>query len=117
MNRGAVLIQAPERYWQCPSCVAQHITREARPHTPMHNCPGQHGMYVPYVEAHPGRLLKRADDRHHRVIPRGDYVNGELALRRDINGLVAMAVHTERRDGSHDTAVFAPLATADPTPR
>lgn len=116
MNRGAVLLNVT-RYWDCPSCVAQHITREARPHVPMHPCPGQRGMTVPYVEAHPGRLQKRVNDRHHRVIPRGDYLNGERAVRRDTTGQVAMAVHTERRDGSHDTHVFAPLAYADPHPR
>lgn len=84
---------------------------------PMHPCPGQRGMMVPYVEAYPGRLVKAADRRHHRLIERGDYVGGEVGLRRTVDGRPVMAVHTERPDGSHDTCVFPAMATADPIPR
>lgn len=111
------MLEPPTRYWSCPSCVAQHVSHEARPHLPMHPCPGQAGMMVPYVEAHPGRLQRRADRRHHRLIERGDYAGSEKGLRRTVDGRLVMAVHTERPDGSHDTCVFPAMATADPIPR
>lgn len=113
MNRGAVLLEVT-RYWDCPSCIGQKITREHRPHVPLHPCPGQKGMLVPFVEAHPGRLHRRADDRHHRVITRGDFIGGEAGLRYNADRVPVMAVHTERRDGSHDTHVFPAVALADP---
>jgi hypothetical protein len=98
----------PTRYWECPSCVAQHVTTRGGVITPMHNCRGHAGMLVPYVQAHPGRL--NPERRHLRVVERGDFTNGDRGLRRDADGRIAMAVHTERRDGSHDTHVFAALA-------
>lgn len=98
----------PTRHWECPDCVAQHVTTAPGVITPMHNCRGHAGMLVPYVQAFPGRL--NAPRRHLRVIERGDYTNGDKGLRQDANGRVAMAVHTERPDGAHDTHVFAPRA-------
>ena len=44
---------------------------------------------------------------HIRLIERGDWIGRE----RTQHGGV-MAVHSERPDGSHDTRVFAPAATA-----
>lgn len=101
----------PTRYWECPSCFEQHISKQAGVITPMHNCKQHKGMAVPYVQVFPGRL--NPTPHHHRVIERGDFVGGERGLRRDIEGRVAMAVHTERKDGSHDTAVFPGRARAD----
>ncbi len=110
MTGQATILQPPTRYWSCPSCTAQHVTHLAQAHTPLHPCAGRLGVLVPYVEVHPGRLVKPADRRHHRVIERGDYQGTERGLRYDANGRPYMAVHTERPDGSHDTAVFAPAA-------
>lgn len=112
MTARAVHLTPPERYWDCPSCTAQHVTRIVRAHTPMHPCPGALGVLVPYTEAHPGRLLRPTDRRHHRIIHRGDYQGTERGLRFDTDGRPVMAVHTERPDGSHDTHVFAPAAAA-----
>ena len=100
----------PTKRWQCPSCDAQHVTKEARPHTPFHNCRGQRGLSVPYVEV-AGVELRKNSTRH-VVVERGDYVGAEKGVRKDGEGNVVMAVRTERADGSYDCAVFAPSATA-----
>lgn len=102
----------PRRYWECPSCFAQHITTAPGALTPMHDCKEHKGMAVPFVQRFPGRLNQPA--LHHRLIERGDYVGNEKGLRRDAEGKPVMAVHTERKDGSHDSHVFPGRAQADP---
>jgi hypothetical protein len=46
---------------------------------------------------------------------RADYVGAEKGLRYDGEGRPVMSVITDRWDGSYDTAVFAPTATARDT--
>jgi hypothetical protein len=100
-----VPILTPEQRWECPTCGAQHVTHEARPHVPMHPCAGLAGFSVPYARVD-GTDLRGVV---HRVIERGDYIGGEkVQLTGD--GRPVMAVHTETEDG-YDTHAYAPVAT------
>lgn len=96
----ATFLNPPEHRWQCPSCLGLHVTREARPHTPMHPCPALGGLTAPFVELHGERL-----DARHVVVEREDYIGAEHAS-------PVMALRTERADGSNDCVVYAPTATA-----
>ena len=109
---GAVLL-ATERHWECPSCGLQHVTRQHKPHVPMHPCRGLRGVLAPYVEVHGVELAKRSV--RHVVNAREDYVGAEL-VRRDADGRPVMSVSTERADGSNDCHVFVPTATATVNP-
>lgn len=91
----------PEQRWSCPNCPAEHVTREAQPHTPFHPCPGLNGLSAPFVAA--GTKAKVV--AHERE----DYV-GQEVVTRDGEGRVVMNVTTTRDDGE-DVAVFAPCAT------
>lgn len=102
----SVPILTPEHRWQCPSCGAQKVTHDARPHTPFHPCPKIAGFATPYAQVHGKELAGVV----HRVVEREDYVNGDK-VRTDDNGRAVMAIHTERADG-YDTHVFAAPATA-----
>lgn len=104
------IFEAPEHRWACPSCSLLHVTREHRPHTPMHNCAGHRGVMVPFVPVASNEGPARGAVRH-VVVERGDYVGGEVGLRTDDNGRPVMAVITERADGSNDCAIFAGAAT------
>lgn len=106
--RGIVL-EAPERHWECPSCGIQYITKEARPHQPMHPCPGLRGLLAPYVEVY-GSELKKYSVRH-KLIEREDYVGKEIVTT-DSTGTPFVAVYTERADGSNDCHAFAGMAQA-----
>lgn len=106
----AIPVLDPTRWWECPTCGHQHITREPRAHVPMHPCPDRAGLDVPLVEVHTNAGLARGTVRH-RVVEREDYEGDAEGLRR-ADGRPVMAVHTERADGSHDTHVFAPSASA-----
>lgn len=103
----AHLLTAPERRWQCPSCDRQHVTREARPHTPMHTCSALNGLATPFVEVRGDALAKHSV--RHVVVEREDYVGNEL-VQTDNTGRPVMALRTERADGSNDARVFAPTA-------
>lgn len=92
----------PTKHWRCPSCDAQHVTREARPHVPMHPCP-KLGISVPFIEA--------TEKARHVVMDREDYVGSELV--QYANGRPVMAVRTERADGSNDCHVYAATAQAN----
>ena len=105
------ILQAPERHWQCPSCEQTHVTRDARPHTPMHDCQRLNGLSAPFVEVTHGQELVRFSVRH-RVVEREDYLGNELA-RFDSTGTPITAVLTERADGSNDCLAFAGTAQAD----
>jgi len=85
------------RYWECPNCKQTAVTREARPHSQFHHCPGLGGLYAPMVPA--GTRAKVT------AVEREDYIGAEHVGR-------TMAVKTERSDGSNDLAVFAPTAVA-----
>lgn len=98
----------PTKRWQCPSCGQQHVTREARPHTPLHACKAHAGFAMPFVEVRGSELRKNSVV--HRVVERGDFTNGDN-VRTDAEGRAVMAVHVERSDG-HDTFAYAPTASA-----
>jgi len=99
----------PTKNWQCPACDLQYVTREPRPHTPMHPCKAMHGLLAPYVEV-TGTELDRRAVRLVRV-DREDYVGGDI-VRTDAEGRPASAVITERADGSNDCHAFAATASA-----
>jgi hypothetical protein len=105
----ATILQPPQKNWQCPACDLQHVTFEARPHTPMHPCASMNGLLAPFVEV-TGVELDRKAARLVRV-DREDYVGKEI-VRTDGVGRPAMAVVTERADGSNDCHVFASTAQA-----
>ncbi len=107
----AVLLEAPEKHWECPSCGRQHVTRNASPTSELHPCPKQAGMIVPFVEVISNAGIPKHSMRH-VVVERGDFVGKEVGVRHDENGMAIMAVHTER-DHGHDTHVFAPAARAN----
>ncbi len=98
------LLAAPERRWACPSCDYTDVTREARPHTRMHNCAGLGGLSVPMVPAG-----VRAE---HRAVEREDYI-GREHVRLDGHGRPVMSVLTVRDEGQ-DCTVYAPTASASP---
>lgn len=101
-----VPILTPEHRWQCPTCGLQHITREPRPHVPMHPCRGLAGFLTPFARVDGSDLQGVV----HRVVERGDYIAGEK-VRLDGDGRPIMAISTEHDDG-YDTHVYAPTATA-----
>jgi hypothetical protein len=93
----------PEQHWTCPNCVRTHITREARPHTPFHNCRGLRGLSAPFV---PESMDCKVESRE-----REDYVGRELVTT-DGEARPVMSIVTTRADGSNDCAVLAPCAGA-----
>jgi hypothetical protein len=96
------LLLTPEQRWECPNCTETSVTREARPHSRMHDCRGLKGLTAPMVPA--GTRCKV--EAHERE----DYLNGDTVTR-DGDGLPIMNVTTTREEGN-DVAVFAPCATA-----
>jgi hypothetical protein len=91
-----------ETRWACPNCPLTDLTREARPHSRMHQCAGLRGILAPMIEA--GTRCKV------EAVERGDYVGSEKGLRYDGEGRPIMAVRTVRDDGV-DCAVFPATAT------
>lgn len=102
------VILDPTKKWGCPSCGGLHLTREARPHTPFHQCPALNGLTAPYVEIVHGSELDPRTVRH-VPIDREDYVGSE-DVQTDDNGRPIMALDTQRADGSNDRTVYAPTA-------
>lgn len=90
----------PERYWDCPNCDLEHITREPLPHTPFHPCAGLKGLTAPFVEAGVRAKVERVEW--------GDYV-GREQVHVDDEGRPASSIITTRDDGQ-DCAVLAPAA-------
>ena len=91
-----VLLEAPVRYWKCPSCGCSAQTQRAEVHTEFHNCPAIGGVGLPLVEVHD------VDDKPkgRQIIVPSEYGPGNAAVR------------TERLDGSNDVTVFPPTAVA-----
>lgn len=105
-----VLLQRPVTYWMCPSCGRRHQTTELRVHSSLHECPALGGVIAPFIEV-TGEDDPALKSVRHKVIEREDYVGEETGVFHDEHGKAVMAVHTERADGSHDTHVFAPVAS------
>ena len=102
MKTRAVILTPPSTRWQCPNCDMRSVSRESRPHSQMHTCPGLGGILAPMI--HEGMSAKV------EAIEREDAVNGEQGLRYDDRGRPIMAVRTTRSDG-YDTVVFPASAT------
>lgn len=92
------LLDAPVRYWRCPSCGLLDRTEKPEIHTQMHECPALGGIAIPLSEVKgPDSDLKA----RHVPVMREDYAG-------DANPLTA--VRTERMDGSNDCVVFPETA-------
>lgn len=104
----AVVLNA-EKHWECPSCGAQYVTQEPKPHIPMHPCPKLALILAPYVEVTGAELDKHK--QRHVVVEREDYIGNEL-VRVNAAGRPIRSIITERADGSNDNHVFAPTARA-----
>jgi hypothetical protein len=89
-----MLLEAPVRWWRCPSCDLTDRTQQAEVHTQMHPCPALGGLNVPLVEVPDPDAKPKG--RHVPVMAE-DYVGPDGRLR---------AVRTERTDGSNDVTVF-----------
>lgn len=99
------ILQPPVKRWECKHCNTKDVTREARPHTRMHNCPGLGGITAPLVEE---GLRGKA---RVRVKVREDYEGEDHGkTQKDENGRPIMAVETVHDDGHTDLAVLAPIA-------
>lgn len=104
-------VLSPERWWECPGCGYQHKTTVGGVISPTHPCGDVGGISVPLVQVDTNAGIRPGTVRH-RVIEREDYVGAEHGVMTDNRGRAVMALHTERADGSHDTRVYAPTATA-----
>lgn len=106
--RGIVL--QPETRWECPSCGLQDMTHEARPHSRMHSCSSLGGLTTPMARLKPGQVSLNRNEVVHELIEREDFIGEERGVQ-EVDGMAVMSVHTKRKDGSHDTTVYAPVAT------
>lgn len=99
------ILQPPVKRWECKHCNLKDVTREARPHTRMHACPGLGGITAPMLEE------EQRSSAEVRVKVREDYEGKDhKKLQRDESGRPIMAVETVHEDGHTDLAVLAPIA-------
>lgn len=99
------ILQPPVRRWECKHCNIKDVTRESRPHTRFHSCPGLGGITAPMTEESMRGKLEV------RVQVREDYVGKEV-VHKDEDGRPISAVETHYADGRNDVAVLAPMARA-----
>lgn len=92
------ILDAPVRWWRCPSCETTDCTQRADPHTQMHHCSGLGGIALPLQEV--CDPADRPKARHVGVMCE-DYVG---------IGSPLTAINTERIDGSNDCTVLAETA-------
>jgi hypothetical protein len=92
----AHLLEAPIRFWKCPSCRLTDRTQRADVHTQFHPCPALGNVAIPLVEVQDPDAKVRA---RQIVVP-------------SAVGPGNAAVRTERLDGSNDTTVFPRPAVA-----
>jgi hypothetical protein len=85
-----MLLDAPTRYWRCPSCPTVDQTQRSDVHTQFHDCPALGGLNIPLVEVRSPDDAPKARQRS---------VQSEY-------GHETAAVLTERMDGSNDCTVF-----------
>lgn len=93
---GGVFLDAPVRYWKCPSCGVTDRTQRSDVHTQFHPCPAMGRVTIPLVE------VRDVDDR-----PAGR----QVAVQSEF-GYQTAAIRTERMDGSNDVTVFPQPAIA-----
>lgn len=90
------LLEAPIRFWKCPSCDKVDRTQRSDVHTQFHDCPALGGVSIPLVE------VQDLDDK---VKARQVSVQSEY-------GYETASIRTERIDGSNDVTVFPRPAVA-----
>ena len=90
-----VLLEAPVRWWRCPSCLTTDRTQRADVHTQFHPCPALNNANIPLIEV-----------SDHDANPDGR----QLVVNRE-DGPGIASIRTERGDGSNDCTVFAQTAT------
>jgi hypothetical protein len=93
---GDFILEAPVRFWKCPSCGITDKTQRPDVHTQFHPCPALGNVTIPLVE------IPKLDDRPkaRQVVVQSEY------------GYERAAVRTERLDGSNDVTVFPQPAVA-----
>ena len=92
-----LIIDAPVRWWKCPSCDKTDRTQRAgRCTLNFHECAALGGAAIPLAE------VPTLDDK-----PRARQV-----IVPSEHGHEAASVRTERLDGSNDVTVFPPTAVA-----
>ena len=89
--------------WYCPNCGRTEQTKEPRPHTRFHTCPGLRNLTAPMIPVG----TKAKVELHERQ----DYVGKELVQMDPERGRPVYAVTTTRDNGS-DAIVFPPTAIA-----
>lgn len=94
-------ILQPEQHWECPNCNTTAVTRESRPHTQFHHCPGLKGLTAP--------MIREGEKAKVVSVEREDYI-GKEQVRLDGDGRPVMSVITTRNEGE-DCTVFAPVAS------
>lgn len=97
-----VMLNSPEKRWECPSCDLIQVTRRTDAHTEFHHCAGLAGLWAPMVPAG-----ARAE---HRTVERQDYVAGDQ-VQHDGNGRPVMSVVTVT-DERQDCTIYAPTSAA-----
>lgn len=102
MDRAVIPLLTTVRRWWCPNCPATDETREARPHSRFHTCPGLRGLSAPMIEV--GTKAKV------EVREREDYVGNEVVRLDPEKCRPVMSIVTTR-DNGQDAVVFAPTAT------
>jgi hypothetical protein len=94
------LLDAPIRYWRCPSCQTIDSTRQTGHYSRMHSCPGLGNITVPLVEV---ATPDTEPDARHVFVEREDY-----AINPDVNRIAAIS--TRHGSGRIDCTVLAPTA-------
>ena len=85
-----IVLEAPVKFWKCPSCETTARTQRADFHQEFHACPALGNMNIPLVE------VNDPDDN-----PR----SRQVAVQSEF-GYETSSVRTERMDGSNDVTVF-----------
>lgn len=99
MDKGFIL-EPPVTRWICKFCNFRDVTKEARAHTRMHDCPGMGGLSTPMVD--------EALNVKVEVNEREDFVANEV-VQLDGEGRPIMSIKTIRDDGE-DCVIYAPAA-------
>lgn len=103
------IIDAPVRWWRCPSCDVTSRTQRNDVHIQYHSCGAFNGLTMPLIET---RDHDDKPDGIQRAVSREDYVGDEI-----LNPLAGttMSIVTEHGDGSSDCTIYAPTAAIEVT--